>query len=136
MDEAAAGLTEEQVADLKEAFAMFDINGDGMSAKSPCCGACARPCLLVVRCASDAVDIRNVLLISNVCGSKHLACALLSISLTFRWVPDYSFLLFQPLFFVSLSIYDCTTIKELAAATVSAFLVSHEHSACTYSRYH
>jgi Ca2+-binding EF-hand superfamily protein len=23
------GLTEEQVADLKEAFAMFDINGDG-----------------------------------------------------------------------------------------------------------
>ena len=31
MEEAAAGLTEEQVADLKEAFAMFDINGDGMS---------------------------------------------------------------------------------------------------------
>ena len=30
MEEAAAGLTEEQVADLKEAFAMFDINGDGM----------------------------------------------------------------------------------------------------------
>jgi Ca2+-binding EF-hand superfamily protein len=27
--EAAQGLTEEQVADLKEAFAMFDINGDG-----------------------------------------------------------------------------------------------------------
>ena len=26
---AADGLTEEQVADLKEAFAMFDINGDG-----------------------------------------------------------------------------------------------------------
>jgi Ca2+-binding EF-hand superfamily protein len=26
---AAEGLTEEQVADLKEAFAMFDINGDG-----------------------------------------------------------------------------------------------------------
>ncbi|EEC43495.1 calmodulin [Phaeodactylum tricornutum CCAP 1055/1] len=26
---AASGLTEEQVADLKEAFAMFDINGDG-----------------------------------------------------------------------------------------------------------
>ena len=25
----AQGLTEEQVADLKEAFAMFDINGDG-----------------------------------------------------------------------------------------------------------
>ena len=24
-----AGLTEERVADLKEAFAMFDINGDG-----------------------------------------------------------------------------------------------------------
>ena len=29
--DAAAGLTEEQVADLKEAFAMFDINGDGTS---------------------------------------------------------------------------------------------------------
>lgn len=28
--EATEGLTEEQVADLKEAFAMFDINGDGM----------------------------------------------------------------------------------------------------------
>jgi hypothetical protein len=28
--EAKKGLTEEQVADLKEAFAMFDINGDGM----------------------------------------------------------------------------------------------------------
>jgi Ca2+-binding EF-hand superfamily protein len=28
--EAMEGLTEEQVADLKEAFAMFDINGDGM----------------------------------------------------------------------------------------------------------
>jgi Ca2+-binding EF-hand superfamily protein len=27
---AVEGLTEEQVADLKEAFAMFDINGDGM----------------------------------------------------------------------------------------------------------
>jgi len=27
--EATKGLTEEQVADLKEAFAMFDINGDG-----------------------------------------------------------------------------------------------------------
>lgn len=26
-----AGLTEERVADLKEAFAMFDINGDGRS---------------------------------------------------------------------------------------------------------
>jgi len=26
---AAQGLSEEQVADLKEAFAMFDINGDG-----------------------------------------------------------------------------------------------------------
>ena len=26
-----AGLTEERVADLKEAFAMFDINGDGKS---------------------------------------------------------------------------------------------------------
>lgn len=26
---AEADLTEEQVADLKEAFAMFDINGDG-----------------------------------------------------------------------------------------------------------
>jgi len=26
---AAQDLTEEQVADLKEAFAMFDINGDG-----------------------------------------------------------------------------------------------------------
>jgi Ca2+-binding EF-hand superfamily protein len=26
---ATDGLTEEQVADLKEAFAMFDINGDG-----------------------------------------------------------------------------------------------------------
>ena len=26
---AAEGLTEEQVADLREAFAMFDINGDG-----------------------------------------------------------------------------------------------------------
>ena len=25
----SAGLTEEQIADLKEAFAMFDINGDG-----------------------------------------------------------------------------------------------------------
>jgi hypothetical protein len=31
MSNAAAGLTEEQVADLKEAFAMFDINGDGKS---------------------------------------------------------------------------------------------------------
>jgi hypothetical protein len=29
--EATQGLTEEQVADLKEAFAMFDINGDGRS---------------------------------------------------------------------------------------------------------
>lgn len=29
MANAAQGLTEEQVADLKEAFAMFDINGDG-----------------------------------------------------------------------------------------------------------
>jgi hypothetical protein len=29
-EEAKKGLTEEQVADLKEAFAMFDINGDGM----------------------------------------------------------------------------------------------------------
>jgi Ca2+-binding EF-hand superfamily protein len=29
-EEAMKGLTEEQVADLKEAFAMFDINGDGM----------------------------------------------------------------------------------------------------------
>ena len=29
--DAAAGLTEEQIADLKEAFAMFDINGDGKS---------------------------------------------------------------------------------------------------------
>ena len=28
-----AGLTEERVADLKEAFAMFDINGDGTSAR-------------------------------------------------------------------------------------------------------
>jgi Ca2+-binding EF-hand superfamily protein len=27
--DASAGLTEEQIADLKEAFAMFDINGDG-----------------------------------------------------------------------------------------------------------
>jgi hypothetical protein len=27
--EAVSGLTEEQVADLKEAFSMFDINGDG-----------------------------------------------------------------------------------------------------------
>lgn len=27
--EATKGLTEEQIADLKEAFAMFDINGDG-----------------------------------------------------------------------------------------------------------
>lgn len=27
--EACQGLSEEQVADLKEAFAMFDINGDG-----------------------------------------------------------------------------------------------------------
>lgn len=27
--QASDGLTEEQVADLKEAFAMFDINGDG-----------------------------------------------------------------------------------------------------------
>jgi len=27
--EAREGLTDEQVADLKEAFAMFDINGDG-----------------------------------------------------------------------------------------------------------
>ena len=29
--DASAGLTEEQIADLKEAFAMFDINGDGTS---------------------------------------------------------------------------------------------------------
>lgn len=29
MSDAASGLSEEQVADLKEAFAMFDINGDG-----------------------------------------------------------------------------------------------------------
>lgn len=29
MANGADGLTEEQVADLKEAFAMFDINGDG-----------------------------------------------------------------------------------------------------------
>jgi Ca2+-binding EF-hand superfamily protein len=29
--DASAGLSEEQVADLKEAFAMFDINGDGTS---------------------------------------------------------------------------------------------------------
>ena len=29
-EEAKKGLSEEQVADLKEAFAMFDINGDGM----------------------------------------------------------------------------------------------------------
>jgi hypothetical protein len=28
-EEARKGLTEEQIADLKEAFAMFDINGDG-----------------------------------------------------------------------------------------------------------
>jgi hypothetical protein len=27
--DATVGLSEEQVADLKEAFAMFDINGDG-----------------------------------------------------------------------------------------------------------
>jgi hypothetical protein len=27
--DASAGLSDEQVADLKEAFAMFDINGDG-----------------------------------------------------------------------------------------------------------
>ena len=27
--DASVGLSEEQVADLKEAFAMFDINGDG-----------------------------------------------------------------------------------------------------------
>lgn len=27
--DASAGLTEEQIADLKEAFSMFDINGDG-----------------------------------------------------------------------------------------------------------
>jgi Ca2+-binding EF-hand superfamily protein len=27
--DASAGLTEEQIADLKEAFGMFDINGDG-----------------------------------------------------------------------------------------------------------
>lgn len=32
--DAAAGLTEEQIADLKEAFAMFDINGDGTSQSS------------------------------------------------------------------------------------------------------
>jgi hypothetical protein len=31
VSEATQGLTEEQVADLKEAFAMFDINGDGRS---------------------------------------------------------------------------------------------------------
>lgn len=31
---AAHGISEEQVADLKEAFAMFDINGDGRSAKN------------------------------------------------------------------------------------------------------
>lgn len=31
--EAMQGLTEEQVADLKEAFSMFDINGDGMYRK-------------------------------------------------------------------------------------------------------
>jgi Ca2+-binding EF-hand superfamily protein len=29
-EEAKKGLSEEQIADLKEAFAMFDINGDGM----------------------------------------------------------------------------------------------------------
>jgi len=29
MSEAMKDLTEEQLADLKEAFAMFDINGDG-----------------------------------------------------------------------------------------------------------
>jgi Ca2+-binding EF-hand superfamily protein len=28
-EEARKGLSEEQIADLKEAFAMFDINGDG-----------------------------------------------------------------------------------------------------------
>jgi Ca2+-binding EF-hand superfamily protein len=28
-EDALSGLTEEQVADLKEAFGMFDINGDG-----------------------------------------------------------------------------------------------------------
>ena len=33
-EHAASGLTEEQVADLKEAFAMFDINGDGTSINS------------------------------------------------------------------------------------------------------
>lgn len=27
--DASVGLSEEQIADLKEAFAMFDINGDG-----------------------------------------------------------------------------------------------------------
>lgn len=27
--DASAGLTEEQIADLREAFSMFDINGDG-----------------------------------------------------------------------------------------------------------
>lgn len=34
--DARAGLTEEQVADLKEAFAMFDINGDGTQDESSC----------------------------------------------------------------------------------------------------
>jgi hypothetical protein len=35
--EAVSGLTEEQVADLKEAFSMFDINGDGTDGLFCCC---------------------------------------------------------------------------------------------------
>lgn len=37
---ATADLTEEQVADLKEAFAMFDINGDGTLCSEKQRGVC------------------------------------------------------------------------------------------------
>lgn len=55
MEEAAAGLTEEQIADLKEAFAMFDINGDG---------ACVRYSVLLFACGLLLFSMKNFLIYS------------------------------------------------------------------------
>ena len=65
-----AGLTEERVADLKEAFAMFDINGDGefgtFSIFHACLPACSNESRLVaqqwqisIKSYRDLVGVRS-----------------------------------------------------------------------------
>lgn len=57
-----AGLTEERVADLKEAFAMFDINGDGEFGTFSIFHACLPACFeRKPACCAAMADIYKVI---------------------------------------------------------------------------